>query len=355
MLNENKSKRKFDINNALNRIGLESQTNNEKQFNLENRSSSSIPPTIERKIKEMIRESSVKDINNNNTSFKKPLLLENNVNSNSIQRINNLKPTINNVIVEKESEESNIRFQKDIQEKKKRFENLQVKLTNIMKDEVKNKTGKIYKKAEILSKNLNKLNETLNNKYTILSKYKEKLTLVLEKEKKKTDFLRNMLSNLKLISKKVQAKLNDNQSKLSEKCVNYIKELENKMNDIKEKYKLNSDFYIEIKENLNHDNQIIKDKMDDIQNLKESSINSILSLTYNLYSKVQEEVSNIAEEREKLENKFSENFINIVNVSNIEFDEEINQREYFEQSFLKLLKETEENMNLFNNSSKFNI
>lgn len=43
-----------------------------------------------------------------------------------------------------------------------------------------------------------------------------------------------MLSNLKLISKKVQAKLNDNQSKLSEKCVNYIKELENKMNDIKE-------------------------------------------------------------------------------------------------------------------------
>lgn len=347
MLNENKSVKKFDINNALNRIGLDSKNVNDKQFS-DNKTSSSIPPTIDRKIKEMIRDSSVKDVNNTNISFNKSLTKEN---SNSIQRINNLKPTISNPIVEKETIDSNKRIQKDMQEKKQRFEQLQEKLTNIMKDELKNKTGKVYKKAELLSKNLNKLNETLNNKYSILSKYKEKLSHILENEKKKNDFLRGILTNLKQMSKKVQAKLNDNQMKLSEKCLDYIKELENKMIEIKEKYTHNSDVYKEIKENLYQDNEIIKEKMDDIQNLKENSINSIISLTSKLYLKVQEEISSITNERHELEDRYAENFVNIVNVSNLEFDEEINQREYFEESFLKLLKETEENMNLFKSSS----
>lgn len=234
-------------------------------------------------------------------------------------------------------------------EKKKKFEQLQSKLQNLLKEEQSHRVSKLEKKINNNNKTLESSVETLNAKYLLLSEYSHKLKNILEEEKHKKVIAKDiMLQNIKLLKTKYQNKQNENNEILKQSALEHIKNLEIKIQNIKTNQKEVNDSLIqslnEIKEGVENDLNELKSKNEKENEMKDDCINNVTQYCEDMSTGIKQEIDELNNKRTHFENEFISQFDNVLQDSGNMFLEEAKKRGIFEKNIDQLLKETESNM-----------
>ena len=241
-------------------------------------------------------------------------------------------------------------------EKKRKFDCLQEKLNNLLKEEINHKISKIEKKLNQSQRSFKSICESLDSKYQILQQYTTKLKLILEEEKHKKNLVKDVLiQNIKLLHKNVQNKINSNNEALKNKTLDYVKALEYSVSQISQQYvgdkSTVNQLLEEIREVVSNDIPALDEKIDSECKEKSQTISSISSFIVERTELIKKQVDFSQEERKLCEDGFLVKFNEVIENSNVEFEKEVEKREKFEKNIFALLKETQENIYLRNSES----
>mmetsp|Transcript_10432 Transcript_10432/g.10796 ORF Transcript_10432/g.10796 Transcript_10432/m.10796 type:complete len:262 (-) Transcript_10432:45-830(-) len=235
------------------------------------------------------------------------------------------------------------------QEKKKKFEVLQEKLNNLVKEEFNHRVLKVEKKVDTNKKSISAVSESLTTKYQMLTQYCQKLRNILEEEKHKKALLRDvMIQNVRLLYKKVLNKVSENNENLKNKALEYVKTLETRVNELSIYYEQDKDslggVMEEIKNIVSTDIESLNEKFNNEVQERSNNVLNISAMTNDLSLQIKDDLVKNQSARENNETAFSNQFGAIIENSSKLFSEEVKKRQKFEENIFALLKETQQNM-----------